>query len=100
MNIEPDVITAMAGLLVVFGGGAKWLLMRTDEKNRLAAAEQTELRVALSDRLHDEIRILRQDITRLQNKESLYLRRIYQLENHIHKHPDIEVPDLEGWPPA
>ena len=54
----------------------------------------------LSERLYEELRVLRQELVETQATNRLCLRRIYQLEGFIHKQPGIESPAMDGWPPA
>lgn len=93
------IIAALSGLVGVMAGGAKWLIATVDARNTTAALDQAKAREALSNRLQDEITVLRRDISVLQTKEALYIRRIYQLESFIHRHPGIDIPDMSGWPP-
>lgn len=94
------LLIAAGGFLVVLGGGGKYLLSRMDAKNEAAALNEDKARSALSERLQTEISYLRQELQEVQGKSALYLRRIYQLESFIHKQPGIDIPLMDGWPPA
>lgn len=101
------LITALIGLLVVFGGGIKWMLMYIDGKQTKSSLNEADARVALSTMLHEEIRILRQElaisnatIAESNATSKFYLRRIYQLESFIHTQAGISIPTMEGWPPV
>lgn len=96
----PALIIAIGGLLAVVGGGIKWLLGRVEARIAASAANEKEAREELAKRLNEEIRLLRIELVVAQKDKSLYLRRIYMLENFIHKQPGIEIPIMEGWPPA
>ncbi len=93
------ILTALIGMLLVMGGGAKWLIVTVDARNAKAALDQLLAREALSNRLQEEILLLRKDINLLQVEKALYLRRIYQLEGFIHKLSGVDIPDMPGWPP-
>ena len=111
------LIGAISGLLVVFGGGLKYLLDRVDARARetrllaeaanaltngdMAKARLAELesRMQLSNRLHDDLSVMRAEIETLKHRNALYLQRIYQLEAFIHKQPGIDIPLMKGWPP-
>jgi hypothetical protein len=102
--MTPESITvligALGGFLVIIGGGAKWLLAHIDSKEKSSALRESEARNDLSERLNAEISQLRQDLAKVQNEKSLYLKRIYQLEYFIHTQPGISIPAMEGWPPV
>lgn len=86
------LIGSIAGLVAAVAGGAKWLLTYIESLQIKASMAEAVAREKLSERLHEEIRVLR-----IENQ--LYLRRIYQLEGFIHRQPGIDIPHLEGWPP-
>ena len=87
---EINVILGSAGsVLLIIGGGIKYLLMRVDEKNRQAAAEQQKARTELNERLHQEITDLRTVVNR----------RVYALEAYIQAMPGVQLPETPGWPP-
>lgn len=96
-------LVVMMGALVAFlsasGAGAKWLITVIDARHASAALLQAEAREALSIRLHEEIKVLREEIMRMQEEKTLYMRRIYMLENFIHRQHGIDIPDMIGWPP-
>lgn len=93
------IITALISLLVVFGGGIKWTLMYIDGKQAKSSLSESEARTTLSTMLHEEIRILRQELATSNSNSKIYLRRIYQLESFIHMQAGISIPMMEGWPP-
>ena len=93
-------VVAITGLLIAVGGGIKYLLGRVETRIAASAANEKEAREELAKRLNEEIRLLRVELVTAQKDKSLYLRRIYVLENFIHKQPGIEIPTMEGWPPA
>ena len=101
--MSPESITlllgALGGFLVIIGGGAKWMLSHLDAKDQASALRELEARTELSLRLHEEISALRNEVTKVQNEKSLYLKRIYQLEIFIHRLPNVEIPVMENWPP-
>lgn len=90
---------AFGALLAILGGGAKWLLAHIDTKTVKFEEKEALARKLLSDRLESEIQSLRADLARVIVEKSLYLRRIYQLENFIHMRKDIDIPSMSGWPP-
>lgn len=94
------LIGSIAGLLAVVAGGAKWLLTHIETLQIKYALTESGAREKLSDRLHEEIRVLRMQLVDQQLVSRLYLRRIYQLEGFIHRQPGISIPDLDGWPPV
>lgn len=79
--------------------GGKWLLTHIDALQAKASLKETQAREDLSIRLHEEIRVLRIELSETHAANRLYLRRIYQLEAFIHRQPGVEIPDMEGWPP-
>lgn len=95
----PALIIAIGGVLGGIGAGIRWLLGRVEARIAASAASEKEAREKLADRLNEEIRLLRIELSVSQKDKSLYLRRIYMLENFIHKQPGIEIPIMEGWPP-
>ena len=102
--MTPESITlligALGGFFIVIGGGAKWMLVHLDAKDTASALRESEARNELSKRLNDEISSLRAALDKLQNVNQLYLRRVYQLESMIHNQPSLDLPSMEGWPPA
>lgn len=95
------LLTGICSFLVIVGGAVKYLLTRVDEKNKAAANEQLAARQELTLRLHEEIRDLRKTIHKLEQANSIYLRRIYTLESFIHQLPGVnEMPHTPGWPPV
>lgn len=102
--------TTAVGILVVLGGAIKWLFMYVDTQQkitlgntealqRVTALNEANARTELSARLHDEIRVLRVELSDMRAEKRLYLRRILQLEAFIHAQPGISIPPLDGWPP-
>ena len=85
--------------MVILAGGTKWLLTHIEALQIKASLLESASREKLADRLHDEIRALRKELEGSQATSRLYLKRIYQLEAFIHKHFDVDLPDLDGWPP-
>jgi hypothetical protein len=92
-------------------GGFKWILTHIDNKQKLLSEEaakeraqfalkEAEARADLSRRLHDEIRVLRDDINVMHAGAKLMTRRIYDLEKTIHNTPDLDLPVTFGWPPV
>ena len=92
------LIGSIVGFMAVMGGGSKWMLAHIDAIQVKSALAEERARTELSTRLHEEIKILRYQLERLQNEKSLYLRRIYQLESFIHQQPGIDIPIMTGWP--
>jgi hypothetical protein len=99
----PIVAGALAGLLAVFGTGIKWLVGRIDTQQANAAKMESDARMELSARLHEEIRVLRDELTQARKTHAeelaLYRQRVYQLEHFIHEQPGINIPSAEWWPP-
>lgn len=91
---------AITAFFTILGGGAKWLLSHIEARTKEAASREEIARGALSIRLHDEIAALRLEIVNVHIEKSLYLKRIYQLEYFIHLQPGLNMPPMEGWPPA
>ena len=94
------LLGSVGALLLVLGGGSKWLLTHISSLQAVAALSQMELLGKLDTRLQDEIRDLRREITSMHTEKKVLLRRIYQLEAVIHKQPNLELPIMEGWPPV
>ena len=94
------LISSVVGFLAVLAGGSKWLLTHIDALQSRAALTESNARENLSNRLHEEIRVLRLELAETHATNRLYLRRIYQLEAFIHKQPGIDIPDMPGWPPV
>lgn len=93
------LIGSVIGILAVLGAGVKWMLTHIDSVQVKSDLAEERARTDLSNRLYDEIKSLRSQLDKLVEDKSLYLRRIYQLESFIHKHPGIDIPHMEGWPP-
>ena len=94
------LIGAVAGLLALLGGGAKWLLDYIKGMQAAAALKESEARADLSTRLQQEIAELRAELAQMRVMSNVYLKRVYQLENFIHQQPGIQIPVMDGWPPA
>lgn len=101
--MTPESITlligALGGFFVIIGGGAKWMLSHLDAKDQASALRESEARNELSKRMNEEISALRLQLDTVRSTSQIYLRRVYQLEYIIHTHPDMTLPDMEGWPP-
>lgn len=93
------LLGSIAGVLVVLGGGSKWLLSYVDAIQVKSALAEERARTSLSSRLHEEIKVLRDQLESMRTRENLYMRRIYQLESFIHQQPGIDIPTMTGWPP-
>jgi len=93
------LVASITGLLVVLGGGTKWILSHIDAIQTKSAIAEAQARTELSKRLHEEIHVLRMELDKMQAEKRLYLRRIAKLEEFIHAQPDIEIPTMTGWPP-
>lgn len=94
----------------VLGAACKWVLGRVDAKQIYAEQRQekasltlslreSEARSELSARLHDEVRVLREEINTMHAEARVMMRRIYDLEKTIHNTPGLALPETEGWPP-
>ena len=94
------LIGSIGGLIVALAAGGKWVLNYIDVVQARAAEVELRAREKLSERLYEELRVLRQELVETQATNRLCLRRIYQLEGFIHKQPGIESPAMDGWPPA
>jgi hypothetical protein len=94
------IIASSLAVAAIIGGGMKWFLSHVEAIQVKAALSEEKARTALSERLHEEIRILRNDLTNMHVEKNLFLRRIFQLEGFIHKLPGIDIPDMPGWPPV
>lgn len=92
-------LASIGGLLVILAGGTKWLLTHIETLQMRASMVEAASREKLADRLHDEIRALRRELEDSQTTSRLYLKRIHQLEAFVHRHFDVELPELDGWPP-
>lgn len=94
-----EIFFAIITVLGLIGGATKWIfvVIRSDQSEM--ALKEAEARIELSQRLHDEIRLLRVDLSLMHKEKKVYLQRIYQLEAFIHKQPGIELPIMKGWPP-
>ena len=93
------LLSSFGGMVIILGGGVKWLLAHIDSKTLAAQQIESNARALLSDRLNEDIRVLRAEMEVLRREKAIYIRRIYQLENFIHSQPGISIPAMEGWPP-
>lgn len=98
------VLTAAGAFLATLGGGAKWLLAKVEARMQASENRENFARLALNDRLQAEIKELREELHKERHERAaeqrLFMRRIYQLESYIHTQPGIDLPIMEGWPPA
>ena len=99
MNDIVLLLSSIGGMFIILGGGVKWLLSHIDAKTLAAQKVELDARTQLSNGLNDDIRKLREVVDMMQKRESIYVRRIYQLEGFIHTQPGITIPTMEGWPP-
>ena len=95
-----EILAAIVTVSAIVGGGAKWIFVVIRADQTAMALKEAEARIELSQRLHDEIRLLRVDLSVMHKEKKLYLRRIYQLEAFIHSKPGMDLPIMEGWPPV
>ena len=95
----PVFFGSIGALFVILGGGAKWLLAHIEAIATKSALAEERARAVLSARLFEEIKVLREELTRMQVERNVYIRRIYQLETFIHSQPGIDIPTMSGWPP-
>lgn len=95
----PILVGSLVTFLLALGGGAKWLLSHIDAKAIKSALIEERARTELSTRLYEEIKVLREQVARMQVERNVYIRRIYQLETFIHSQPGIDIPTMSGWPP-
>lgn len=93
------IFASIAALLLALGGGVKWLLVYVAGKQAEGALSESKARSKLSERLYEEIRVLRLELANSHAEKQIYLRRIFQLEAFIHSHEGIELPVMDGWPP-
>jgi len=105
-HMEPQlftaIITGITGLLVVFGGGAKWMLSRMDknsaDEREWQNAERQKLEVSFAERisaLEQIIRSQNEEIGRMRNQVASYSRHVGVLEG-ILRAKGIEVPHVPG----
>ena len=93
------LLGSVGALLLVLGGGSKWLLMHIGSLQAAAALAQMESLGKLDSRLREEIQELRIELKSMHTEKKVLLRRIYQLEAFIHIQPNVILPIMEGWPP-
>ena len=94
------ILGAFGSFLSVLGVGGAWLLNRVDSKAKEAEKDQREAQDELFRRVNAEVEQLRLDLAALRAEKGIYLRRIFQLELFIHQTPGIQIPTMDGWPPA
>lgn len=85
--IDHQTLTAVGGLLVIFGGAVRWVVGRMDAK--ADKAEQA---------INARISKLELRISELEEEKSVYLIRIFHLEGVLIA-SGIDLPSTEGWPP-
>jgi hypothetical protein len=98
-----DINTFIGSVIIVLatlGGGVQWLLTYIKAAQTEGELAEAKARTELSDRLYEEIRLLRQELANSHEEKRLFMRRIFQLENAIHMQAGMEMPVLAGWPPA
>jgi hypothetical protein len=92
------ILSGIGALLVSLGTAAKWILTYIDEKTKEALkradASQSELRT----HLEREIKTLTEQLNSVSRRETLYFRRILQLENYL-REKGLDLPTMDGWPP-
>lgn len=97
-------ITLFLGAFGVFigvlGGGGKWLLSHIAANTLASETREQAAREELSKRMREEIDSLKLLLSKTLAEKALYLKRIYQLELFIHKQKDIEIPEMQDWPPV
>lgn len=93
------IIMAVLAVLAAIGAAGKWILMYVDGKQAASDLVESRALAALSERLHEEIRVLRLELANSHVLSRLYLRRIHQLETYIHMQSNLNMPTMEGWPP-
>lgn len=94
------VVGAVLALFAAIAGGGKWLLLYINAQQAESDLAETKARGELSDRLYEEIRVLRLELSNSHAEKRLYLRRIFQLESFIHAQQGLMMPTMDGWPPA
>lgn len=93
------IIMAILAVIAAIVGAGKWVIMYVDGKQAASDLSESKALTALSQRLHEEIRVLRLELAHSHSMNRIYLRRIFQLETFIHSQPGVNVPPMEGWPP-
>ena len=99
MDQLATIIGAIGGLLIILGGGIKWLMIHIENKIKIATGVTEKLQAQLALKTSEEFSALKSSILKLENLNAIYMKRIYQLEKFVHKQPGIEIPDMLGWPP-
>jgi hypothetical protein len=96
----PLILGALGAFFLTLGGGVKWLLTHLDARTKEMQLTEVAARNELSERLHQEINLLRIEIEKMRFEKAIYIRRIYQLEHFIYSQPGADIPSMEGWPPV
>lgn len=91
--LEPEFITAIGGILIVIGGGIRFLVKRMDDKEKHIEARQKEERDKLEKALTAQIDILRDENRKLSNEVSRYVRHVGVLEGML-RQAGISVPKI------
>lgn len=91
MSDVGPLIAAVVPLLGLMGAGVAWIAKQMDDKDK----ELRKLLESEIDRLQDAIATVQ---LRSAERESLFFRRIHDLEGTIHRTRQ-DMPRTEGWPP-
>lgn len=97
-----SIMTILGGIgtiIVSLGGAAKWILGYIDSKAKEALDAEKQARADLKNYMDKEIETLNAQLALVTSRESLYLKRILQLEAYILGQKGLELPKMEGWPP-
>ena len=92
------ILGGVASLLVSLGGAAKWILTYIDTKTNEALQKTEKAQAELRSHLEREIHQLTEQLNIVTQRESLYYRRIIQLESFL-REKGLDLPPLDGWPP-
>ena len=98
MNDIGAIVVAIGGLLTVLGGGVAWIAARMDAKDKAVKDLLTEQIEALRDEVEIQAKQIAAHQLQAAQRESLFFRRIYDLESSIHKNGH-DMPATIGWPP-
>lgn len=93
------LLASVVAFLVAIGCGVQWLLTHIKAIQLESEMSENKARTDLSERLQEEIRVLRLEMAVMRSEKNVYLRRIFQLEAYIHSHPSMSIPIMDGWPP-
>ncbi|AGH31483.1 hypothetical protein LOKG_00047 [Loktanella phage pCB2051-A] len=98
----PAIITAISGILITFGAGAKWMISRQDQKAQLERerqdSERQKLELMMLQRissLETTIGAQKEEIDRMRGQIASYSRHVGVLEG-ILVAKGIEVPRVPG----